>query len=335
MCIIVGAVQKVAGTRIFVAPVVADRQLVVYSNEVELYPSAPPAAMILPFCNGAGSGVDILTTSPSDADLFDVLDTYFLRASAYKLAAAAGKFGTKSGGEKKKLEVMRAGSYRYSIAPTADDLLCADPDVFADMPADLQTLVDEYRTGEFGFIVCRLDASAKYAPFAYISDRCPAAIGGDALHASQRPLFVPTRHFHSPWWTRFALGRAVARMLGGSGTTAAVAADWDHEVFVLNGGGEAQRCDDAMAMRRPTETAHFHAVSPESPFYGMPTMRTPPRLTRQLAVFQCVRPALPPTTLASSDLVLYRINGTAPNADMRIIIPPAASPAGPLWPFWS
>jgi hypothetical protein len=105
-----------------------------------------------------------------------------------------------------------------------------------------------------------------------------------------------------------------------AGTPAAIATDWDHEVYVLNG-GETQHCDQAMAFRKPTHTARFHAVLPESSFYGMPNMRTPLRLAAQLAVFECIAPALEPATTPTytTDLVLYRIKGAAPNADMRIL----------------
>lgn len=253
MCVIVGDVEKVANTRIVVAATALNSQLVVYANEVTL--SGPPVAMVLPFYNGR-SGVEVIPTEPGDVELFDVL----------KRACEPMALGLRSGGQTlscnsygrsaSPLPVLRAGSYRYSVAPTPADLRRIDERIFRDLPADLSALIAEYAAGNFGFLVCLLDESAAYAPFAYISDRLP---GG--------ALFVPTRHFHThPHHGAVrARGFLYPTVVGDSSTATAAAAsggrpaaetavsvDWDHEVYVV-GLEAAQLMCNSMGGLAPTQ----------------------------------------------------------------------------------
>lgn len=238
---IVGEVEKVGKTRIVVAAAAGHRQLVVYSNQVTLAPGGRPVAMILPFYNGGGHGVEVVPTVPEDAALFDNLE-YACKDLSLMKRGGGGTFGVADSygnSAAPRLEVLRSGSYRYSVAPTAADIVRADPSVFTSLPADLQVLVDQYQAQQFGFVVCLLDASADYAPFAYVSDRVPGS----------ESLFVPTRHYHTH------SGGSGSRMtfeLGGSGGlsgsafvprgAAAATAEWDHDVYVLGLDAQHQVC---------------------------------------------------------------------------------------------
>jgi hypothetical protein len=212
MCIIVGNIESVSQTKIAVVVKPDNRQLVVYSNRVMLAgnrewgddapEAAKPVAMVLPFPNWSGRDVEVVPTKPTDCDVFDALDK-----ACSPLPASMDMFGLEVDDEESFLEVRRSGSYRYSVAATPADLRRADPTVFAGaLPADLSLLIEQYAAAQFGFIVCVIDASAVYTPFAYLCDRLP---GSGAV-------FVPTKHYHS-------------HDAAGSADTA----DWDHSVYVL------------------------------------------------------------------------------------------------------
>lgn len=251
MCMIVGEVEKVGKTRIVVAAAAGHRQLVVYVNQVTLAPDGRPVAMILPFYNGGGHGVEVVPTVPEDVALFDKLEDACNRDFALKTRGRGGYDRLSSTNGAPRLEVLRAGSYRFSVAPTAADIVRADPSVFTSLPADLQALVNQYQARQFGFIVCLLDASADYAPFAYVSDRVP----------NTESLFVPTRHYHThPKAAPAAATMELGGRFGGGfgpapGRPAAASAEWDHDVYVLGLDAHHQVCASLEDMP-PSGTAH-------------------------------------------------------------------------------
>ena len=212
MCIIVGEVNSVSNTQIVVADLAhekRDEQLVVYANMVNI--TGAPVAMVLPFYNAEGRGVDVIATVPEDMVLFDMLKsaTTADKSRNYSMLSANSFYDCD---EEDFLEVQRAGAYRYSVAPLATDLVRADPAIFSNLQPDLGALFAEYQAAGFGFIVCIIDASASYAPFAYVSQR--QADGG---------LFVPTRHHHS-------------HPVSFTRSMRSIGEDWDHSVYVWNKG---------------------------------------------------------------------------------------------------
>lgn len=265
MCVIVGPVEKVAKTRIVVATTAApDRQVIVYANEVTLA-GQQPVAMILPFYNGRGNGVEVISTAADDSALFDILD----RACKPQTRGRGGEtmlgYGNSASFDSSpRLEVLRSGSYRYSVAPTAADLHRADERIFRDLPADLQSLVDEYAAGQFGFVVCILDATASYSPFAYVSDVLPNG-----------SLFVPTRHYHThpthpatsrrhhhsvavrPMAAADWAGAAPAHQ-SNAAAAASVTADWDHDVYVVGLPADGLKCV-SMDNKPPTQRGCYRA----------------------------------------------------------------------------
>lgn len=210
MCIIVGEVNSVSNTQIVVADLAhekRDEQLVVYANMVNI--TGAPVAMVLPFYNAEGRGVDVIATVPEDMVLFDMLKSATTVKSRSASLSANGFYDC---AKEDFLEVQRAGAYRYSVAPLATDLVRADPAIFSNLQPDLGALFAEYQAAGFGFIVCIIDASASYAPFAYVSQR--QADGG---------LFVPTRHHHS-------------HPVSFTRSMRSIGEDWDHSVYVWNKG---------------------------------------------------------------------------------------------------
>lgn len=253
MCIIVGDIADVSGTNIAVVVKPDNRQLVVYSNRVILAAdrewdseveaaaaaAAKPVAMILPFPNHTGRGVQVVPTRPDDCKVFDMLDEACTPLP--EITLGDGRFGTPIADSDSDLEVFRSGSYRYSIAETPADLRRADPTVFTDLPADLNALIAQYADAMFGFLVCIIDASAAYSPFAYLCDRLPGGSGGGG-----GPVFVPTKHYHTRRRHEATATAATAA------AAAAAAADWDHNVYLLgvrprfcasiNRSGKGARC---------------------------------------------------------------------------------------------
>jgi hypothetical protein len=113
----------------------------------------------------------------------------------------------RGGSRGEQLEVIEHGSYRVVLAKS---LLDTDrvPSDFLTLSDDVKTFLSEnYGSGPFGFLLCKLKAGAtEYEPFAY---------SHKILEANR--LFVPTKHFH------------VHR--DASSSDASMADDWDHDVY--------------------------------------------------------------------------------------------------------
>lgn len=311
MCMIVGEVEKVGKTRIAVAAAAGHRQLVVYSNQVTLAPGGKPVAMILPFYNGGGHGVEVVPTTPDDAVLFEKLEDACKVQSLNKSRNGDSSYSnsTFTFGAPPPLEVLRSGSYRYSVAPTAADIVRADPSVFTNLPPDLQALVDKYQEQQFGFIVCLLDASADYAPFAYVSDRVPGS----------ESLFVPTRHYHThPAAAPIGVGFGAAADAGGPASRRLIPrahAEWDHDVYILGLDAQHQVCTSLHDLppsgraQRPLRLAGWKESPLRASFQGADQSQT---YVDHIAKYR-----------VTDGLGLTRMRAL-PNEDMHIVLTPAA-----------
>ena len=219
-----GTIEKVSNTKILAANIGNNRQLTVYSNDIQLTGTQIPVAMILPYPKGKRP-IQIVETNPLDSGFFKDIDACF---------PYSGNWGVKTFGMNPRsaksaeyLPVLRSGSYQYSLANSTQDLMRINPDVFRIKP-DLQSLLQAYENKHFAFVVCIIDSSASYSPFAYITD----------IVNSQ--VFVPTKHYHEHTNT-FSDGFAnnlLSNVYRSFGKTTGVAdmEDWDHSIYLINTG---------------------------------------------------------------------------------------------------
>lgn len=197
MCIILGQVNSVSSTHLFVAPSSSGtRQLTVYKNTVE---TPEDNLMVLPIPHPESLKLHTLTYKK----LFDHLrnsveslsrsssSPYFYASLSLSRSCAA------------VLPVYDYGSYKVSIAPTLEDLFRLDATVF-DLPDGIVDFFATHYSREFGYLCCQLKpGKTEYEPVCYSHD----------LHSSGK-LFVPTLHYHIH-----------------EGHTHTDAADWDHYVY--------------------------------------------------------------------------------------------------------
>lgn len=200
MCIISGEIERVYGTKIIAAKVKgqSDKQLTIYSNEVD---TQNPVSMILPYPI-AGVKPVIIETNSKDYDIFDSIDYTAFQMHIFSLGLSRGNGISK----RNSLKVHRSGSYQYSIATSAKELSQLNNKVF-NIKNDLQTLLDDYLSRGFGFIICIIDKGAKYSPFAYISS------------IRNNLFFVPTKHYHEH-------NRS-------NNSSNEYSDDWDHAIYIL------------------------------------------------------------------------------------------------------
>lgn len=196
MCILNGIPKRVSDTQIFAFPTGDGRhQVTVYSNRVDLLPGqtymrrmfggSDPVAMILPFPKGECEMID----TTQGGDLFETLDRWFQTEG--------------SDDESQPLQVSRCGSYRYSIVPDLAGFGRIDSQVFAlELMPHVRQLLHRNYGHMYSFLVCIIDASAKYQPIAY-KHALTDGEGGPRL-------FVPTLHEH------------------GSGSF-----EWDHSIYLI------------------------------------------------------------------------------------------------------
>ncbi len=211
MCIFSGAHPDVSKTRIMVAWVGHNQQLVVYQNDVKLASgknaSNVGTAMILPIPGGDVRMVD-LSGYPT---LFDDLKRDF-PDPVFK--------GRGGGGTSAKLDVQRVGSYDVSLAASLDELKNLDWTHFA-LDADVLRLLEHDYGRNFSFCVARLRPDAAGSPHALAY-----------VHSNVYGwLFVPTRHAGHE-------GQADVRPAKRAKTTVAAGADsvqWDHHIYAYVG----------------------------------------------------------------------------------------------------
>lgn len=233
MCIITGEIEKVSDTKILAANIGNGRQLTVYSNNIQLpsvfknswslregvmgEPSVPlPVAMILPYPKGKRT-IQIIKTNQLDCKFFDDIDNCFPTTRAWG-AKTLGVLSAETSTE--YLPVLRSGSYQYSLANTTQDLYRIDPSVF-NIKYQLKCILSNYENENFAFIVCVMDKSATYSPFAYVTD----------IVGSQ--LFIPTKHYHEHANTASSFDNNLLSNFYGS-KTGGSGEDWDHSIYLVN-----------------------------------------------------------------------------------------------------
>lgn len=182
MCIFIRPVQRVAKTRIFIAPIGATSQVLVYENEVH---SASENAMILPIPATPEGEVKWINmqTIPS---IFDACDELFPQGSPDYGGSFAFGGVTASWGPKRQLEVEKVGGYACSHVPALPDFerLSATFKI----PVNIRkVLVASYgEPGAWSFIVCQFDRTkSAMHPIAFQCNRM-----------RDGKCFIPTRHAH-------------------------------------------------------------------------------------------------------------------------------------------
>lgn len=207
MCIIQGEIESVAKTNILVSNTIfKNKQLTVYANQINL--SNDPVAMILPFPNHTKQNfIKVLPTTNDDLEMFDYLYDVF----KIQLKNFSGSLGCV---EDNSLEVLRCGSYRYSIVTNISDFDNINKNVFKLSSKVKEILMKNYNN-DFGFIVCIIDKSADYSPFAYITDKMP-----------DNKFFIPTLHYHTHTQISSYLNLNIQNH-------EAYTNDWDHNIYIF------------------------------------------------------------------------------------------------------
>lgn len=243
MCIIAGEIEKVFATKIIVSALPNNKELVVYCNTVKLNTDKKPVAMILPYPNGP-AGVKVIATKEEDNACFSRLNALF-KVPTRGGVMYANSLGAQPKSLTKQLPVFRSGSYRYSVVKNYDELTRINNSVF-NLNRDLKALLQEYSGKNFGFVVCIIDESANYSPFAYISDR----LNGE--------LFVPTKHYHehsssyskydyvysdlndinfnvnvAPAWESQMFVNSMGNIMNPSLDKNKNDVDWDHDIYII------------------------------------------------------------------------------------------------------
>lgn len=271
MCMISGEVSSVEHTNIFAAVLPNNKQLTVYSNAVTIVNK--PVAMILPFY---GNYIEMIATTPNDVNVFLELDRHFPRFRGNK--SPYGGFFENDG---QTLEVLRSGSYRYSIAHSLEDFNRLDANVFQ-IDSELTSLLTTYKNAQFSFLVCIIDSSASYSPIAYVTNH------------NGTNLFIPTKHYHQQkpklgMINTLNTGRLLdvvtrARLSGGGLTagrwtdgplndgplnigrvqpetqTLERAHDWDHQVYLVGVNQNYQLPDEHIKRRRSNGERDLNTV---------------------------------------------------------------------------
>lgn len=201
---IIGEIEKVTKTNIFVAKLGPKTQLTVYANSID---TINPVAMILPIpCKS--DTIQVIDIS-SEEDFFSKL-SYACKELNYSTNKSLSLNSTTQG-----LEVKRCGSYQYSIVPDIKSLDRVNFETFGKLPNDF---INKFYGGElkWSFIVCIIDKSAEYSPFCY-------------THKSNgKYLFVPTRHYHSHGNSHGQIYQEQAI------DQDKYASDWDHSIYSID-----------------------------------------------------------------------------------------------------
>jgi hypothetical protein len=197
MCIILGEVNRVSKTKLFVlANKDKSRQMTFYSNVVA---TPDENMMILPV---PGEGPTELHRIPYK-NLFQDLKNSVTSTRREVSSNYLSRSVAASASPRDTLEVFNHGSYLISIAPQIEDLLRLNESVF-DFTPELFDFFAKHYTREFSYICCVLKPGVKeYEPLCY----------SHPIHSSDK-LFVPTLHYHTH---------------GGKAHTDV--ADWDHLIY--------------------------------------------------------------------------------------------------------
>ena len=180
MCIILGNIQSVSKTNLFVLPNKdKTRQMTFYSNAV----STPNEnMMILPVPGGHSVTLHTIQYTSLFHDLKKSVKRIEEESSSGNMRSLSASASLQ---KPELLKVFDHGSYRVSIAPQIEDLSRLDSRLFP-MTPELFEFFRSHYTREFGYLCCVLKPGLKqYEPLCY----------SHPLHSSGR-MFVPTLHYH-------------------------------------------------------------------------------------------------------------------------------------------
>jgi Zinc finger, ZZ type len=178
MCIFIAPVLRVTRTRILVAPLPANRQLIVYENNVE---QMGRNAMVLPV--PSGDPIALMDLSRYKGNVWEDCESMFPKPP--RSPDFGGESHAWSYQSKAPLPVQRVGGYNCTIVPTMSDFNRLAENVFS-LPSDIEEVLKDHYSSGFSFIVCAFQHEVKAHPIAYTSGRLPDG-----------SLFIPTRHAHS------------------------------------------------------------------------------------------------------------------------------------------
>lgn len=254
MCIFVAPVLRVSKTRIAVAPLSDNRQLIVYENQVSQQPGARNA-MVLPV--PAGQPVTLVDFSkyPFGGNFWDDCDSLIPRAITNNAMSFGGGFGVATK-DVETLPVQRVGAYMASVVPSLADFGRLDASVFQ-LPKDIESILVEHYAAGFSFVVCLFTGNVGAHPIAYTSARLP---NGNC--------FIPTRHAHGS-----GFGGANVNA-SGQAVHANITCDVCRTKPVVGVRFKCYECDDfdmceqCMAQRRSAHDADHHFVYLPKPLNG-------------------------------------------------------------------
>lgn len=207
MCIINQEISAVHSTRIFTAHF-KTHQLTIYENQVELQNSTPNA-MILPF---PGKFIDFKLNINDEKAKDSIQELFKIAKACFPVTKGKGKSKSNksiSNSDGEYLKVEEVGSYSVSVAPAIKDLARFDPQVFKINPEVFKILEKQYPK-DYGFLICQLNESKAYHPFAYIHE----AVSSEITH-------VPTLHYHISEDDKHHKDNSVSD-------------DWDHTVYMIS-----------------------------------------------------------------------------------------------------
>lgn len=208
MCIVIDNC-RVAKTKIL-AMLSKDRQrqLIVYSNEVQT--NIKNNVMILPVPNKDGNSdksIKFVDLS-SYPNIFDDCRSSF--ASPMFLSTNSVSFSLS-----RSIAIVDVGSYQASIVPSIDEFVFLNS--LFKIPENVIEILKKYYAKNFSFIVCKLrEGEVKYHPFAYYHELL-----------RHNTLFIPTRHHHP-------------HSIGGTHVEEAIS-DWDHAFYAANVTNDSER----------------------------------------------------------------------------------------------
>jgi len=200
MCIILGEVNRVSKTKLFVLPNKdKTRQMTFYSNVVGTHDDN---MMILPV---PGEG-PIELHRIEYKQMFRDLERSVTSTSRPEQSNYLSRSASASASPRDTLEVFNHGSYLVSIAPQIEDLFRLDKSLFEFTPELFDFFAKHYNR-QFSYICCVLKpGTQKYEPLCY----------SHPMHSSEK-LFVPTLHYHNH-----------------GGRVHTDSADWDHMIYSVN-----------------------------------------------------------------------------------------------------
>ena len=232
MCIIFGGedtkLEKVAGTKIFVAPLANGRQLTLYENIVNLDKASDGSAMILPVPAGMIEVLDLSRIKQSDglpnSNIFEEMkraypQLVYPKTKGQRLIVNSVKVSNKV------LVVKTVGSYFVSVAPRLEDIQKIDPTTFKVPTSILKVLTKHYGGDKgqlFSFVICRFRAaSVEPHTIGYIHERL---LDSDGL------LFCPTKHAHGNGSEEKSISSILYDMRKAFQKWRNFG-DWDHEIY--------------------------------------------------------------------------------------------------------